>query len=64
MTFQLQEARLRDALTRLQQLRILYTQPPKATPFSFLLIVDRMRERISSEKLADRVKRMKLALVK
>lgn len=64
MTFQLQEARLRESLDRLQRLKIVFTRPPKATPFSFLLIMDRMRERISSEKLADRVKRMKLSLVK
>jgi len=62
MTFQLDEARLRAALERKQ--KILFKQPAKATPFSFPLIVSRLRERISSEKLADRIKRMRLLLVK
>ncbi|WP_420458851.1 ligase-associated DNA damage response DEXH box helicase [Neolewinella sp.] len=64
MTFQLQEARLRDALDRINGQTILFKQPTKATPFSFSLIVDRLRERISSETLQDRVKRMRLALVR
>ncbi|MBC6995649.1 ligase-associated DNA damage response DEXH box helicase [Lewinella lacunae] len=64
MTFQLQEARLREALERINGQTILFTTPAKATPFSFALIVDRLRERISSEKLEDRIKRMRLALVK
>ncbi|MEM9835252.1 MAG: ligase-associated DNA damage response DEXH box helicase [Bacteroidota bacterium] len=64
MTFQLQEARLRAALDRINSQEILFEQPDRATPFSFALIVDRLRERVSSEKLKDRIKRMKLALVK
>ncbi len=64
MTFQLQEARLREALARINGQTILFQTPPKATPFSFSLIVDRLRERISSESLEDRIKRMRLALVR
>ncbi len=64
MTFQLQEARLRDALARINGQTILFQTPAKATPFSFSLIVDRLRERISSESLEDRIKRMRLALVR
>ena len=64
MTFQLQEARLREALDRINKQTILFKQPRKATPFSFALIVDRLRERISSEKMEDRIKRMRLALVR
>ncbi len=64
MTFQLQEARLRAALERINGQKILFERPKKATPFSFALIVDRLRERVSSESLEDRVKRMRLALVK
>jgi ATP-dependent Lhr-like helicase len=64
MTFQLQEARLRSALDRINSQTLLFQQPPKATPFSFALIVDRLRERISSESLEDRIKRMRLALVR
>ncbi|MBB4078976.1 ATP-dependent Lhr-like helicase [Lewinella aquimaris] len=64
MTFQLQEARLRSALERINGQTILFQQPRKATPFSFSLIVDRLRERVSSESLQDRIKRMRLALVR
>lgn len=64
MTFQLEEARLRQSLQRIQQQRIVLSKPEKATPFAFPIIVDRLRERLSSEKLEDRVRRMKLQLVK
>lgn len=64
MTFQLQEERLRQALDRINGQTILFKQPTKATPFSFALIVDRLRERMSSEKLEDRIKRMRLQLVR
>lgn len=59
-TFQLEEARLRRALNRINEQEILLQYPPKFTPFSFPIIVDRLRERLSSEKLADRIKRMTL----
>ena len=64
MTFQLQESRLRAALDRINHQTILFERPDKATPFSFALIVDRLRERMTSEKLEDRIKRMRLQLVK
>lgn len=64
MTFQLQEERLRNALDRINGQTILFQQPIKATPFSFSLIVSRLREKMSSEKLEDRIKRMRLSLVK
>ncbi|MEL7159904.1 MAG: helicase-related protein, partial [Bacteroidota bacterium] len=64
MTFQLQEARLREALDRINAQTIVYRTPEKATPFSFALLVDRWREKMSSERLEDRIKRMRLALVR
>jgi len=64
MTFQLEEVRLRKALQRINQQKIVLTKPNKATPFSFPIIVDRMREKLSSEKLEDRIKKMRLQLVK
>jgi ATP-dependent Lhr-like helicase len=63
MTFQLEEARLRAALERINRQKIRFSQPPKATPFSFPIIVDRLRERLSSEKLEDRVARMRVRLI-
>lgn len=64
MTFQLEEARLRRALQRINQQKIILQKPSKATPFSFPILVDRLREKLSSEKLEDRIKKMRLQLVK
>ncbi|GEM_PF-183672 len=63
MDFQLEEARLREALQRISQQEIIVKHPGRYTPFSFPIIVDRMmREKISSEKLEDRIKRMKVEI--
>ena len=55
---QFEATRLRRALARIVASRVIFTRPPRPTPFAFPLIVERMRETISSEKLADRVRRM------
>ena len=62
-TFGLQEDRLRRALDRINQQTLVLQRPQRATPFAFPILVDRLRERMSSEQLKDRVERMKLALV-
>ncbi len=64
MSFQLEEVRLRTALQRINNQEIKLMRPKKATPFSFPIIVDRLREKLSSEKLQDRIAKMKLQLVK
>lgn len=61
---QLEEGRLRLALERINSQKIIWKQCEKATPFSFPIITDRLREKLSSEKLADRIKRMTLQLMK
>lgn len=61
--FQLQEERLRATLERIQHQEILWMTPEKATPFAFPIMVDRIRGKFSTERLEDRVARMKLALV-
>jgi ATP-dependent Lhr-like helicase len=58
MDFQLEEARLRRSLERIAKQKIIITRPDKPTPFSFPIIVDRLREKLTSEKLEDRIKRM------
>jgi ATP-dependent Lhr-like helicase len=55
---QMEEARLRDMLERVQQSTIVITFPRQLTPFCFPVKVDSMREDISSEKLEDRVRKM------
>ena len=58
MDFQLEEARLRSALDRIATQKIILTTPDKPTPFGFPIMVDGMREKLTSEKLEDRIKRM------
>jgi len=59
---QLEESRLRAALERLGRSRLLVEEPAKPTPLAFPLLVDRMRASLSSEKLADRVRKMQMEL--
>lgn len=60
MTFQFEEARLRKALNRIQKQKLMIVRPDKPTPFSFPIMVDRLREHVTSEKLEDRIKKMTL----
>ncbi len=59
---QMEEARLRDMLERIQRSKIIITFPEKLTPFCFPVKVDSMREDLSSEKLEDRVRKMQMDL--
>ncbi|HEA20349.1 MAG TPA: ligase-associated DNA damage response DEXH box helicase [Pricia antarctica] len=62
---QLEEGRLRLALERIATQEIVWRPCEKPTPFSFPLITDRMsREKLSSEKLADRIKKMAAILMR
>ncbi len=60
LQFQLEEFRLRKALARIRKQKIIITYPGKPTPFAFPIMVDSMREKMSSEKLEDRVKKMQI----
>ncbi|MGK7397674.1 MAG: ligase-associated DNA damage response DEXH box helicase [Candidatus Cyclobacteriaceae bacterium M3_2C_046] len=60
MEFQLQETRMRDALKRISGQKLILQYPDRPTPFAFPILVDRLRERMSSERLEDRVKKMTL----
>jgi ATP-dependent Lhr-like helicase len=55
---QLEESRLIQALHRLGAAKPLQTRPKRPTPLAFPLLVDRWRETVSSESLADRIARM------
>ena len=55
---QLEEGRLRIALERIASQQVVWKPCEKPTPFSFPIITDRLREKLSSEKLADRIQRM------
>lgn len=58
MDFQLEEARLRKALDRIAHQKIIITHPEKPTPLAFPIMVDRMREKLTSEKIEDRIRKM------
>ncbi|MDX1545102.1 MAG: helicase-related protein, partial [Christiangramia sp.] len=55
---QLEEGRLRLALERIANQETVWKECEKPTPFSFPIITDRLREKLSSEKLEDRIRRM------
>jgi ATP-dependent Lhr-like helicase len=61
---QLEQDRLQKTLLRIagQDIRIKYTD--KATPFAFPIMIDRLRQRLSSEKLEDRIAKMQLQVQK
>lgn len=59
---QLESSRLGRTLERLAASRVVVTDPPRTPPLAFPLLVDRTREKVSSEALADRVRRMQVAL--
>jgi ATP-dependent Lhr-like helicase len=61
---QLEFRRLEDCLQRMAQSRVCLEHPPHPTPLAFPLMVDRLRTRVSSEKLSERVQRMQVRLEK
>lgn len=58
LTLQFEKTRLIAALNRINQQEIVLKKPLKATPFSFPIMVDRLRDRFTTEKLSDRIERM------
>jgi ATP-dependent Lhr-like helicase len=64
MTFQLEEVRMRKVLNRIQNQEIILVRPKKVPPFAFPLMVDRLREKMSSEKLEDRIEKMKVQVLR
>ena len=61
LQFQLEEFRLREALQRLQKLKIVITCSEKPTPFAFPILVDGLsREKLITETLEERVAKMTL----
>lgn len=61
---QLEEGRLIMALERISNQEIIWKPCLKPTPFSFPLITDRLREKLSSETLAERIKKMTASYMK
>jgi ATP-dependent Lhr-like helicase len=62
---QMEEVRLRMALQRIQQSKIIINYPQQFTPFSFPIIADGLnRNHLSSEKLEDRIKKIQQQLLR
>ncbi|MBL8384858.1 MAG: ligase-associated DNA damage response DEXH box helicase [Burkholderiales bacterium] len=55
---ELEIGRLRSALAAMRARRLAFTRPARLTPFAFPLMVERLREAVSTESLADRVQRL------
>lgn len=45
-------------MERIARQKIVIKYPDRPTPFAFPIMVDRLREKLTSEKLEDRVRRM------
>jgi ATP-dependent Lhr-like helicase len=58
MEQELELTRLRDTLVELHARAVAYREVRRATPFGFALMVERFREKVTTEKLSDRVARM------
>jgi ATP-dependent Lhr-like helicase len=61
---ELEFPRVEETLAVLARRRLVYTEPPRVTPFALPLIAEQMRNTLSTEEVADRVARMQLAMQK
>jgi ATP-dependent Lhr-like helicase len=60
---QYEEIRLRSTLNRISKSEIIIKKIEKPGPFAFPILVDRLRQSVTSETLADRVKKLELSFV-
>lgn len=56
----LEEDRMRRALRRINQQEIVLTKPGRFTPFAFPIVVESLREKMTNQKLEDRIGEMLL----
>jgi ATP-dependent Lhr-like helicase len=59
---QLESSRLGRTLDRLSRAKVIITTPKRTPPLAFPLLVDRTRNRVSSESIGDRIRRMQIVL--
>lgn len=57
---QMENARMRTALLRIQSSDVVIKQTEKFSPFAFPIVVDNLRDKLTSEKIGDRIKKMVL----
>lgn len=60
ITLQFEKSRLTESLALINQQEIVVKKLLKPSPFCFPIMVDRLRERFTSESLADRIEKMQL----
>jgi len=60
LSLQLEQSRFMESMHRINQQKIKLIRTTQPTPFSFPILVDGMRERITSESLKDRIARMQV----
>ncbi len=58
LDFSSESSRLIETLVRIQSQKMVLTKPPRPTPLSFPILVDRLRGKLSSESLDDKVERL------
>lgn len=57
---QLEIGRFRACLQRIKTQKVIFTSPPLPTPLAFPILADRLREKVSSESVEDRLSRLSL----
>ncbi len=55
---QVEQSEITDVLAQIRQQQLIIEHPLRPTPFAFPIMVDRLREKISSESLEDRIRKM------
>jgi len=58
MTFQMEEARLVEALHRMEVQHVIIRDIEQFTPFCFPILTERFKEKFTNEKLEDRIKKL------
>lgn len=59
---QLESSRMGQALQRLQKARVVITEPERPTPLAFPILVDRLRDTLSTESTSDRIEKLAMQL--
>lgn len=62
LSLQFEKSRLNASLARINQQEIVIKKLVKPSPFCFPIMVDRLREKFTSEKLSDRIAKMQIDL--
>ncbi|WP_194976676.1 ligase-associated DNA damage response DEXH box helicase [Aquiflexum lacus] len=63
LTMQMEKNKILEAIQKINRQQIILKSPGQFTPFSFPIMVDRLRATLSSESLEDRIAKMKAILV-